>query len=99
MVFESTNLFADSYEFADSNFNYMKKYILIINAGSSTLKFKVFEFESLKLLKQGIVERIGLMDSFIILNGIKEINEVESHEEAFKLVLEKITELKFLSSP
>ena len=33
-----------------------KNYILVINAGSATLKFKVFELVSLKLVKQGIVD-------------------------------------------
>ncbi|MFC1599041.1 acetate/propionate family kinase [Patescibacteria group bacterium] len=71
-----------------------KKYILVINAGSSTLKFKVFTLPDLKTVKQGIVERIGLINSFIILNGEKEINEVESHEEAFKLVIAKLGDIK-----
>jgi acetate kinase len=70
-----------------------KKYILIINAGSSTLKFKVFTLVNLKLIRQGIVERIGLINSFIVLNGEKEINEVESHEEAFNLVISKLGDI------
>ena len=71
-----------------------EKYILIINAGSATLKFKIFNFSDLKLVKGGIVERIGLMGSFIEFEGKKEINEVENHEEAFKLVISKIGDLK-----
>ena len=71
-----------------------KQYILIINAGSSTLKFKVFNYDDLKLVKQGIVERIGLIRSFIILNGDKEINEVDSHEQAFRLVLRSLDDIK-----
>ena len=58
-----------------------KKYILVINAGSSTLKFKV-------------LERIGLINSFIVIDDKKEINEVESHEEAFKLVIAKLGDIK-----
>jgi acetate kinase len=71
-----------------------EKYILIINAGSATLKFKIFNFSDLKLVKEGIVERIGLMGSFIELDGKKEFNEVENHEEAFKLIILKIGDLK-----
>jgi acetate kinase len=71
-----------------------EKYILIINAGSATLKFKIFNFSDLKLVKEGIVERIGLMGSFIELDGKKEFNEVENHEEAFKLIISKIGDLK-----
>lgn len=71
-----------------------EKYILVINAGSATLKFKIFNFSDLKLVKEGIVERIGLMGSFIELNGKKEFNEVENHEEAFRLIISKIGEMK-----
>jgi len=71
-----------------------EKYILVINAGSATLKFKIFNFEDLKLEKEGIVERIGLMGSFIKIGEEKEFNEVENHEEAFKLMLAKISDFK-----
>jgi acetate kinase len=71
-----------------------EKYILVINAGSATLKFKVFNFKNLKLVKEGIVERIGLMGSFINFDNKKEFNEVESHEEAFKLVVSKLEDMK-----
>ncbi|MBN1325477.1 acetate/propionate family kinase [Candidatus Falkowbacteria bacterium] len=67
-----------------------QKYILVINAGSATLKFKIFDFGDLKLVKEGIVERIGLMGSFIEFDGKKEFAEVEKHDEAFKLILSKI---------
>jgi len=70
------------------------KYILVINAGSATLKFKVFELETLRLFKSGIVERIGLINSFILLDEQKEIYEVENHDEAFKLVVSKLAEIK-----
>ncbi len=71
-----------------------KKYILVINAGSSTLKFEVFNYDNLKSVREGIVERIGLINSFIKIGEKKEINEVENHEEAFKLVISKIEDLK-----
>lgn len=71
-----------------------EKYILVINAGSATLKFKIFNLDDLKLVKEGIVERIGLMGSFIEIGEKKEIYEVENHEEAFKLLISKIADLK-----
>ena len=72
----------------------LEKYILVINAGSATLKFKIFDFDDLKLVKEGIVERIGLMNSFIQIGEQKEIYEVENHEQAFKLLVSKITDFK-----
>lgn len=41
-----------------------KKVILVLNAGSSSLKFKLFESGKLKEIASGLVERIGLIDSF-----------------------------------
>jgi acetate kinase len=63
-------------------------------AGSATLKFKIFNFADLKLVKEGIIERIGLMNSFIKIGDKKEIYEVETHEQAFRLLVSKIEDLK-----
>ncbi len=70
------------------------KYILVLNAGSATLKFKIFNFSDLKLVKEGIIERIGLMNSFIRIGDKKEVYEVETHEQAFRLLISKIEDLK-----
>lgn len=81
--------------------NYMK-YILIINSGSATLKFAIFEQTSLKKIASGIVERIGLSGSFLELRIKKRetrINhEVKNHGEALKLVLDKLTQISNLKS-
>ncbi|MCX6744763.1 MAG: acetate/propionate family kinase [Candidatus Parcubacteria bacterium] len=71
-----------------------QKYILVLNAGSATLKFKIFNFADLKSVREGIVERIGLMNSFIKIGDKKEIEEVETHEQAFRLLVSKIEDLK-----
>jgi len=75
------------------------KYILVINSGSATLKFKVFEFGNLKESISGIVERIGLEGSFIE-SRIKDQESrdycrVKNHEEALKIVLERISDFRF----
>jgi acetate kinase len=72
----------------------MNKYILVLNAGSATLKFKIFNFANLELAEEGIIERIGLMNSFIKIGDKKEIYEVETHEEAFRLLVSKIEDYK-----
>jgi acetate kinase len=78
------------------------KYILVINSGSATLKFKVFEKDSLKKIASGIVERIGLGGSFLeskISGREFKINRaVKNHEEAFKLVLEQLSKISNLKS-
>lgn len=47
--------------------------IIAINAGSSSLKFQLFEMPSEKVLTKGLVERIGIADSVftISVNGEK----------------------------
>ena len=78
------------------------KYILVINSGSATLKFALFEKDSLKKIASGIVERINLPGSFLelkILGKELKINRaVINHEEAFKLVLEQLSKISNLKS-
>jgi acetate kinase len=67
--------------------------VLVINCGSSSLKYQLFLMpEGLNLIK-GIVEKIGAKDSFIkqeSKNGgkLKKDIEVKDHAEAFRLVAE-----------
>lgn len=67
----------------------MKK-ILVINSGSSSLKFSLFEMPEEKVLISGIIERIGLENSILKLNhNNKKIElqvETHSHKEALKIV-------------
>ena len=72
----------------------MKK-IMSVNAGSSSLKFKLFEMPSEKVITEGNVERIGLEDSIftIKVNGEKqkEVLPIPTHKEAVaKLLFELI---------
>lgn len=39
--------------------------IMAVNAGSSSLKFQLFEMPSETVLAKGLIERIGLKDSVI----------------------------------
>ena len=45
--------------------------ILSVNAGSSSLKFQMYEMPEAKVLISGVFERIGIEDSFytIKING------------------------------
>ena len=47
------------------------KYILVINCGSATLKFELFNKETLTSELEGILERIGLTKSFLVIQGRK----------------------------
>ena len=69
--------------------------ILIINAGSSSIKFQLFEMNDESVIAKGACEKIGLADSFIEYKakGGKEVDQVSmpNHTEALKVVLNKLT--------
>lgn len=74
-----------------------QNFILVINAGSSSVKFKLFS-ERLKEKAEGLVERIGIAGSFIVyeFKGIKKKKElkIKNHEEAMTAVMEVLKEEK-----
>ncbi|PEB48053.1 acetate kinase [Bacillus pseudomycoides] len=76
--------------------------IIAINAGSSSLKFQLFEMPSEKVLTKGLVERIGLEDSIftITVNGEKqtEVTSIPDHGVAVNMLLNKLTENGILKS-
>jgi acetate kinase len=76
--------------------------IISVNAGSSSLKFKLFTMPKETVLTEGVVERIGLQDSIFTIkfNGQtkKEILNVASHEVAVSLLLDRLVELKIVSN-
>lgn len=70
--------------------------ILVINCGSSSLKFQLIDSESEKCLAKGLCERIGIAGSMITYapaGGEKEKTEtpMPDHTEAIRLVLEALT--------
>ncbi|MEH7458298.1 acetate kinase [Bacillus sp. JJ1127] len=76
--------------------------IIAINAGSSSLKFQLFEMPSEKVLTKGLVERIGLEDSIftITVNGEKqtEVTSIPDHGVAVNMLLNKLTANGILKS-
>lgn len=64
-------------------------YILIINSGSSSLKYKLFDFK-LKTITSGLVEKIGLTGSFIDAEDKKKFFSCKNHEQALTKVLETL---------
>lgn len=76
--------------------------IIAINAGSSSLKFQLFEMPSEEVITKGLIERIGLNDSIfnIVANGekVKETLDIPNHDVAVKLLLEKLTGLGIIQS-
>ena len=74
--------------------------VLVLNCGSSSIKYKLFETETADVLAQGGIEKIGMQDSFLKLtlpNGEKKILEKEIHEHAagIAFILNALTNPEF----
>lgn len=70
--------------------------ILVINCGSSSLKFQLIDAETEKLIAKGICERIGIKGSILTytpVGGEKEqtVMPMENHTDAIRLVLNALT--------
>ena len=65
--------------------------VLVINAGSSSLKYQLLDMKNEKLIAKGNCEKIGLKASFVSLkaNGKEKIVDgtLNNHEEAMKTVI------------
>ena len=76
--------------------------ILSVNAGSSSLKFQMYEMPEETVLISGVFERIGLDSSFytIKINGekIKKDANLSSHEDAVNILIKELLENKVISS-
>ncbi len=75
--------------------------ILSINAGSSSLKFSLFNMKDESVIASGIFERIGIDGSYTIkFNGekIKEDAKLDTHVDAVNILLEKLISLKIVES-
>ena len=76
--------------------------ILSVNAGSSSLKFTLFEMPEEKELISGVFERIGLKNSFytIKLKGEKFKTEVDlkNHKDAFEILIKELINNKIIKN-
>ena len=73
--------------------------ILVLNCGSSSIKYKLFEMDTCTVLTQGGVEKIGLPDSFLQIkcaNGEKVVIEksMPEHTVGIQLILDSLIDEK-----
>ena len=70
--------------------------ILVINSGSSSIKFQLIEMPGKSVLANGMVERIGLEGSKIQLKvndqEFEELRSIKNHEQGLKMVAEILLE-------
>ena len=71
--------------------------VLVINCGSSSLKYQLIDSDSEKVLAKGLCERIGIEGSAIThqkagAGKVKTEVSMENHTDAVKLVIDKLTD-------
>lgn len=80
----------------------MQEKYLVINAGSSSLKFSLFDAETEKELVNGYVEKIGNPDSFYTLKfneqKIKKETEIKNHVKAIDCMLTELIDNVFVTN-
>lgn len=68
--------------------------VIAVNAGSSSIKFQLFQMPDEKVIAKGIIERIGLPGSLLSMTvnekRFKEKLEIPNHELAIKLLLDRL---------
>ena len=76
--------------------------ILCVNAGSSSLKFQVYEMPEEKALISGYIEKIGQKDCFwnVKVNGEKIRSEkyLKNHSEAVEVLIDELLKNKIVES-
>lgn len=71
--------------------------ILVVNCGSSSLKYQLLNMDNEKVIAKGICERIGIDGSFIKhttegQDSVKEVTDFPNHKVAIAKVLSMLTE-------
>lgn len=71
--------------------------ILVINAGSSSLKYQLIDTTENKVLAKGLCERIGINDSKLTYkpagkDGFELVKDMKDHTDAIKLVLDALVD-------
>ena len=78
----------------------IKMKILVLNCGSSSIKYKLYDMTDESVLAQGGAERIGLDEAFVkvtLKDGSKEkiMHDMPSHKEGVKFVLDLLVDPKY----
>ncbi len=74
--------------------------VLVLNCGSSSIKYKLYDMSENKELASGGIEKIGLPDSFLKFNtdnNEKKIikQEIEEHTAGIELILKTLTDSQY----
>lgn len=73
--------------------------VLVLNCGSSSLKYQLINMKNEEVMAKGYLEKIGLPDSFLThtVNGEKHKIEkkIDNHEEGIKLVVDQLLDNEY----
>jgi acetate kinase len=75
--------------------------IIVVNAGSSSIKFQVFNKQNFDVLASGLLERLYIDGNFEMKIGDKKISEkadLTNHEVATNFLISKLKEYKLLTN-
>ena len=75
--------------------------IIAINAGSSTLKFKLFDMPAEKVISSGLFDRIGIDGSSFSIktpdgSKVKKEVPIKNHEDAVNILLQQLIDLHII---
>ena len=71
--------------------------VLVINAGSSSLKYQLFDMENESVLAKGLAERIGIEGSKLThqpagRDKVEFVRDMPTHTEAIEMVLDALVD-------
>ena len=74
--------------------------ILVLNCGSSSIKYKLFDMASNNVMAQGGIEKVGLPGSFLKLTDkdgqkVKLEKDIPGHQEGIEFILSVLTDDKY----
>lgn len=76
--------------------------VFAVNAGSSSMKFSIYQLPEEEVISSGLIDRIGIGASNIKIkyNGEKfeEVKDIDTHEQATEYLLEKIKALGIIEN-
>lgn len=76
--------------------------VFAVNAGSSSMKFSIYQLPEEEVVSSGLIDRIGIGASNIKIkyNGEKfeEVKDIDTHEQATEYLLEKIKALGIIEN-
>ena len=85
------------YSFFTIHYSLINMKILVLNCGSSSIKYQLFEMETKTVLAKGGIEKIGLPGAFIKFNakdGSKKVieQEIPEHTVGVELIFKVLTD-------